>query len=56
MNIEKMTYRWMALGCMISYGIGLLWLMLSIPSYTRLMALAVQIVGTAAYLLAEKGR
>ena len=55
MNIEKMTYRWMALGCMISYGIGLLWLMLSIPSYTRLMALAVQIVGAAAYLLAEKG-
>ncbi len=54
-NEEKYVYRWMATGCLISYAVGLLWLLICMPGWLRLTAIAVEIVGTAACWLAKKG-
>lgn len=54
-NEEKYVYRLMAVGCLISYAIGLLWLLICIPGWLRLTAIAVEIVGAASYWLAKKG-
>lgn len=55
MKTDKLTYRWMATGCLISYAVGLLWLLICMPGWLRLMAIAVEVVGAAACWLAKKG-